>query len=1064
MIMCWKIMVAVCCSCFWLMCQNILLMPVDAIVANEETTLWGVLDGKRSYDAVLSLAWEKMDQDVSPMERGEVWSYVWEYVLGDNVVLGDEHAEGLVKPLADSWHLFDYQRFVLLNGNVEGMVTIRLRYWDGQGREHCAIKRMTVVNNMDWTTREGIDMRKQLGVIRGLHYLQRRQNEAGGWQEGDGDWYWTATTACAIWAFGNHGFGVVNKKDNPFLPCVEQGVRYLANVCETWSQPTGNQIDVNGNGHAVRFGASWKYSNYVHPISVCGLIAAAMPEYEMTVHGEAPMGMDKTCSLQEIVEDGVDYILTQLSASGRDSWAYDYSDGSDGYDLSIAGWNYMALLAAGQWGVEIDRNMRLKFRSFLESVYYRSTNCFIYTPSTPGNHTESLDASGVIGLLLMSGNGLLDDELQCFDERYGIGEAVVEGTAQLFDWVRTAPGRNVGYSWWSVAKGLGLVGVKGVVFNGAEFDWRYGCLEAGRQMTGGWRKILEGQESDGKWTIDEDMYYYGLTRVDWRQTCMETAMMVLALSDDVLPQMKISSQTVDVVLQVPGKIYNGMVEKHLGEEQSDGSVLLEWTRNDMKDGEEWDLSFDYWLGEAENEGHEVVQIGGGVSWTSHTGQDIVIPLGELAVERTGSGYEMDVQTAERYEWGDELMIDVELILPKGDMSRIVQISDGTAETVVWESANVVTWLEVEFSGGLQAGIVNFSHLPDVRMRSWVTDTLQILSAQEAVFSEDTRGQRLKAIVKDSSMQGTVVVYGNEEPIYADVTLEHTETEKVYDVKQWEISPVAFGGTEALNLSFDSEGIPPGLYRCRGRIWKEGKTLAESECSVEISIQNAYPDWLKEQITEVVAELEFEDSVNQENNGDQENHENNGDVSGDGNAGEGGNAGDDGGDGRPLEPQPLYPIEPVEPVIPEVPERHGVFYLKRMNEREGLETEQIVPERDGRNSNSWQETEPYNEKQPWTIMYDRENENVTVPGAWANLDAMKGLGLRWGRIVTKSGPYPWEMDEKKPNNLKDSALKKQPMPVFCERCEKYWRLYGFIMKPEKGCCIYGMLFGEGWLLK
>ena len=78
--------------------------------------------------------------------------------------------------------------------------------------------------------------------------------------------------------------------------------------------------------------------------------------------------------------------------------------------------------------------------------------------------------------------------------------------------------------------------------------------------------------------------------------------------------------------------------------------------------------------------------------------------------------------------------------------------------------------------------------------------------------------------------------------------------------------------------------------------------------------------------------------------------------------------------------------------------------------------------------------------------------------------MKGLGLRWGRIVTKRGPYPWEMDEKKPNNLKDSALKKQPMPVFCERCEKYWRLYGFIMKPEKGCCIYGVLFGEGWLLK
>ena len=1064
----WRIMAAVCGSCFWLMCQNALLMPGNVIVAHEETTLWGVLEGVRNYDVALSLAWEGQDENLSPMERGEAWTYVWEYELGDDVILCSDYAQGLVRPVADSWHLFDCQQFELSDGKDLGVVEVRLRYWDGLGEAHCVNRRMTVVRKAGWGSREEIDLRRRLGVMHGLHYLQCHQNEAGGWQEGADDWYWIATTACAVWAFGNHGFGVGNKKDNPFLSCVEQGVKYLMKVCNVCHLTDANHGDVNCNGRAIRLGESWKYSNYVHPICVCGLIAAGSPEYEVTIDGGGTE-QKEALPLRDVVEDGVDYILMQLKASGRNSWAYDFNEGGDGYDLSIAGWNYMALLAGGQWGVEIGRDVRLKFRSFLESVYFRSMNCFIYNPKTPGSHTESLDASGVIGLLLMSGHGLLDDELQCFDEHHGIGEAVVDGTLQLFNWVRTAPGRNVGYSWWSVAKGLGMAGVTGVVFNGMEFDWRYGGFEDGRQMTGGWRKILEGQEPDGRWTIDEDMYYYGLTRVDWRQTCMETSMMVLALSDDILPSVKSSLQTVDVVLQVPGKVYAGMVEKHSGDEQPDGSVMLEWSRNGMDDGEEWDLSFDYWLGDADEEGDELVQIGGSVSWKNHAGQDVVISLEELVVERNGNGYRMELQTAGCYERGDGMLIDVELVLPKGDVSHVVQFSDGTDEAVVWESANAVTWLGVEFLGDLQPKQMDFFHLPDVRMRNWVADVLNFSSMEEAVFAEDTRGQCLKAVARDSFMQGTVVVYGNEEPIYAAVFLEHRETGKVYEVEQWEISPSAFGGAESVGLYFDSEGILPGMYTCSGKIWKEGRILAKAECPVEISMQKVLKDWLQEQATEVVAELEFEVFENDESHEDSESHENDENHEDSGNhenhEDSESHESDESHD-KPMEPEPIYPIEPVYPVDPEISGGHGVFFMKQPinREREYDEGENIFPEKIKKDSDVEQGVVPNNEKQSMAMIQDYGKKDIIVPGSWANLDAMKHLGLRWGRIVTKSGPYPWEYGLRKLKNGKDSMLQNKPMPVFCERCEKYWQLYGLIMKPEKGCCIYGMLNAGGWLLK
>ena len=337
---------------------------------------------------------------------------------------------------------------------------------------------------------------------------------------------------------------------------MEAGIRRLAWLGDVW--PLNGQVgrlDGNRNGHAVRLGEGGENSNYVHPICLCGMMAAGRADYNVDLSGEIgqfggmPPGSPIPCTLGELVGDGIEYILMQLSASERNSWAYNYMDRTDGYDLSIAGWNYLALLAGEGWGIDVDEAARLKIQSFMATVYHDDLQYFTYTPSRQSFHTESLDASGLMGLLLMSGRGLGEDGFQRFaGSGNGIGSALLDGTNQLFDWVkrssgqsvgyldgtnqlfewvRRSSGRSVGYSWWSVAKGFGLTGVNSKWIDGRLFDWRYGWSDG---TDGGWRKILECQEADGRWTIEDEAHASGLTRVDPRQTGGESGCSPVATS------------------------------------------------------------------------------------------------------------------------------------------------------------------------------------------------------------------------------------------------------------------------------------------------------------------------------------------------------------------------------------------------------------------------------------------------------------------------------------------------------------------------------------------------------
>ena len=106
-----KIMVLWCFLTAALIGQTVMLLPQEILLAGETTTLWGVLAGSRWHDETLSRQWEEQKDDLPILEEGEVCSYVWEYDCGAGVTMDDCWPCGLVRPLADSWHLFDTQCF-----------------------------------------------------------------------------------------------------------------------------------------------------------------------------------------------------------------------------------------------------------------------------------------------------------------------------------------------------------------------------------------------------------------------------------------------------------------------------------------------------------------------------------------------------------------------------------------------------------------------------------------------------------------------------------------------------------------------------------------------------------------------------------------------------------------------------------------------------------------------------------------------------------------------------------------------------------------------------------------
>jgi hypothetical protein len=103
-------------------------------------------------------------------------------------------------------------------------------------------------------------------------------------------------------------------------------------------------------------------------------------------------------------------------------------------------------------------------------------------------------------------------------------------------------------------------------------------------------------------------------------------------------------------------------------------------------------------------------------------------------------------------------------------------------------------------------------------------------------------------------------------------------------------------------------------------------------------------------------------------------------------------------------------------------------------------------------------------QPQNRLENIQQPERTIPGAWANIGEMNGLGLRWGRIVTKRAPYPWELESKRILITPKRPLCYRPLPVICKHCKELSMVSGWWYQTEKECCIYGMINNRMWRSK
>ncbi len=169
--------------------------------------------------------------------------------------------------------------------------------------------------------------------------------------------------------------------------------------------------------------------------------------------------------------------------------------------------------------------------------------------------------------------------------------------------------------------------------------------------------------------------------------------------------------------------------------------------------------------------------------------------------------------------------------------------------------------------------------------------------------------------------------------------------------------------------------------------------------------------------------------------------------------------------KPKEPEePDNPKDPEVPEVPEVPERHGVFFLKRpMDNGEREETHEISGKNVVKPVDRVTRQQGENNQPRPRLEIALQAENTTF-GDWAKISEMNGLGLRWGRIVTKRGPYPWELDSKPIVVHSKRPLCFKPMPIICDKCKRWSRLVGWWYQPEKDCCIYSMINNRKWRSK
>jgi hypothetical protein len=193
-------------------------------------------------------------------------------------------------------------------------------------------------------------------IDRGLVYLHSVQNPDGSWISARGQRD-PAVTALCVMAFLSAGHV---PGEGPFGECIEKGVRYVLR-CQLRN---GLFAPINGGNHEM----------YYHGICTLMLaeVAGMMPDIR------------ESRELKEHLQDAVKIILVGQRKQGDDRGGWRYRVQGFDSDMSVTGWQLMALRASRNLGCDISSKAIDEAVKYIERSYDPNTGGYRYQVSRGG--------------------------------------------------------------------------------------------------------------------------------------------------------------------------------------------------------------------------------------------------------------------------------------------------------------------------------------------------------------------------------------------------------------------------------------------------------------------------------------------------------------------------------------------------------------------------------------------------------------------------------------------------------------------------------------------------------
>ncbi len=825
---------------------RLIMAPYEWLPEGEAVELWAVAEDERDACEGWDYRWDvTLPEGVSrEVVRGYVETQFGDYLL-------DERAFSLTGKVNDGWSIFTRQYFRNSTGVSPVRIQATLTLTAPDGRTVTASRVYELGANANDSAEQAMEKRRKFAMLSGLHWLQRRQRPKGGWpceiyspasywgdlfdyKEIDEipDWegvfvdedlvdvvevireseYYDnylsmVASACALWAYGNCGYGLDNTVDNPFLGTVRAGLSNIGRRCSTLLLAGLEEmgLDANRNGRGAALGEDENYRGYVQPMAIASLMAVCPPNAEIAL----PEGK---VTAKDLVQDAFDYLGWCLFHYGKSSWPYNYRR-EEGFDLSIAGWNILALEALPNWGITVPASIKTEMLRLLYKNEDIAEGGFGYS-SPEASKTIALTAAAVMGLSLASNVDLSRDASHlCPQEKRAAGELYLNAMGHLPSIIKEqAAFLDTGYFQWTIVRMLQSEKIRTIVAGDDIVDWRYASSEQG----GLWDRILSLQMYDGHWMFLEENFGYGYYNDE-----LETAYMLLSLSNELVRRTSVISD-LNVVARVPLAVGEGLVQtdfadmEYSGDEAQFSYYMAQWDQ-----ASPLTLSMDYVLPEGEA-GEELVLKGVEAMYVNVLGEPESVEGGAQYVTRTGEVFGLELLVPPEAALGENVPIVANVRLPDGDGFKMATLTPGEGECVLEYDAPV-RWTNLKLYPE-NTLLPEMGYMPNLTSGRWIATTASQEEGRVRLHNAQGRALRV-AYAGNSDVKALVFHISSEYSLLLEV-------EGLVLASQ-PLDEDAFGGISEMQRYWNTTGMEAGTYGARAVLLRNGEVLLERKADIRL---------------------------------------------------------------------------------------------------------------------------------------------------------------------------------------------------------------------------------------